>query len=487
MQKKIFIHTYLVMASICAMTFTACTNSSDVASESAATAPLQLSVLDNATRSAITTTTLPDGCDYGIFVVDSSSLATLSNGNNVGVSYSSQYSKLYNPVLLSDQKDYVYAYYPYSSGQSLKKLTIETNSQTDYLYGMAVDGSKKMTTVNNANPKANILFKHAMARLVFNITQDASDTESNKITRITVEKVPTGYAYDMTTQKLTATTTGSVAADCNITASTTTQPVDLLVLPVSGQDLSIGFYINDKWIYKSLSSVKWAMGQQYTYTVNISNDKMVISDPTITPRTNYDESSINMNGEVNLAIGGTVGNAVDLGLSVKWADHNVGATKPEDYGGLYGWGDPTGLKTTSTDSEYPSSEKYASICSTDFDIAHIQWKGNWRLPTMSELDELHANCTFKWTTRNGIYGMLVTSNKAGYTGNSIFLPAAGYRSNLQISSRDSGRYWSGTSYNVSSLEPIFSYATTFTSNFYNLSWTYGNHGNGLSVRPVCNK
>lgn len=487
MKKKIFINAYFVMASVCAMTFTACTNSTDVEGESADTVPLQLSVLDNTTRSStITSETLPDGSNYGIFVADSSSATLL--GDNVSVSYSGSKSSVSSNILLSDKKDYVYAYYPYNSGQSLNKLTIKTNSQIDYLYGMAVDGAKNMATVNKSNPKANILFKHAMARLVFNITQDASYTETNNITSISVGNVPTGYVYDMTSQKLTQTTTGTVNATCNLTASTTSQTVKMLVLPVLNLDLKIGFCINNNWIYKSLSSVKWVMGQQYTYTVNISNDKLVISEPTITPRTNYDQSSIGMNGEVNLAIGGTVGNTVDLGLSVKWADHNVGATKPEDYGGLYGWGDPTGLETTSVDSEYPSSGKYASICSTDFDIAHVQWKGDWRLPTKNELDELHANCTFKWTTRNDIYGMLVTSNKFGYTGNSIFLPAAGYRTNLQIMSQgSSGRYWSGTSYYVSTQQPILSYATVFNSDFYNLSWTYGNHGCGLSVRPVCNK
>lgn len=117
---------------------------------------------------------------------------------------------------------------------------------------------------------------------------------------ISVEKVPTGYTYDMTTQKLAATASGSVTVNCNITASTSTQSADMLVLPVSNYDLTIGFNINGTWTYKSLSSVKWGMGQQYTYTVNISNDKLDISEPTITPRTNYDEPPIGISGEVGV-------------------------------------------------------------------------------------------------------------------------------------------------------------------------------------------
>lgn len=72
---------------------------------------------------------------------------------------------------------------------------------------------------------------------------------------------------------------------------------------------------------------------------------------------------------------------IDLGLSVKWASWNVGASSPEDYGGLYGWADPTGNNTSTNNTDYPNNNPPSNICGTNYDIAHIKWGENWRLPT----------------------------------------------------------------------------------------------------------
>ena len=58
-------------------------------------------------------------------------------------------------------------------------------------------------------------------------------------------------------------------------------------------------------------------------------------------------------------------------------------------------------------------------------MAHVRWGGDWRIPTKEELEELLNNCTWTWTSLNGVNGYQVTSNKSGYTDRSIFLPAAG--------------------------------------------------------------
>lgn len=99
---------------------------------------------------------------------------------------------------------------------------------------------------------------------------------------------------------------------------------------------------------------------------------------------------------------------VDLGLSVKWATHNVGATKPEEYGDYYAWGETENLNS-----------------------------GRWRVPTNDEINELLDNC--KWTLASviGVTGFLVTSKKTGYTDRSIFLPC------LVNFDEDHG-YWSST-------------------------------------------
>jgi hypothetical protein len=169
--------------------------------------------------------------------------------------------------------------------------------------------------------------------------------------------------------------------------------------------------------------------------------------------------------------------AVDLGLSVKWASCNVGATKPEEYGGYYGWADPTGTKTSTNVDDYPSANPPSEISGTEYDIARAKWGGNWRLPTQADVQELISSCTWTLTTQNGVNGYKVT----GTNGNSIFLPAAGYRDGTGLYGVGTyGSYWSGT------------LCGSIATNAYNLG--FGNGGShvvsnfdrdfGFTVRPV---
>ena len=114
---------------------------------------------------------------------------------------------------------------------------------------------------------------------------------------------------------------------------------------------------------------------------------------------------------------------VDLGLSVKWATCNVGASQPHGYGNYYAWGE------TTTKSEYTedNSRTYGANMSdisgkSSYDAARANWGGSWRLPTKREMEELENKCTWTWTSQSGVKGYRVT----GPNGNSIFLPAAGY-------------------------------------------------------------
>lgn len=114
---------------------------------------------------------------------------------------------------------------------------------------------------------------------------------------------------------------------------------------------------------------------------------------------------------------------VDMGGSVGWASMNVGASQPQDPGGYYAWGDPTGLITTVTRSDLPTD--YYSICESEYDIARVVSGGSWRMPTFEEAQELIDNCRWNWTTWQGTQGFIVHSDE---TGNNIFLPAQGYMS-----------------------------------------------------------
>lgn len=166
--------------------------------------------------------------------------------------------------------------------------------------------------------------------------------------------------------------------------------------------------------------------------------------------------------------------AVDLGLSVKWASCNVGATKPEECGGLYGLTDPTGTNSSGNYHDYPWGN---NISGTEYDIARAKWGGSWRLPTNEECKELNEKCKWTWTIYNGVKGMKVT----GPNGNSIFLPAAGNNDGTGVKcAGTAGYYWSGT---VLEFFRIADYGIDFSSKGSHDFNGWG-RGYGLSVRPV---
>ena len=133
--------------------------------------------------------------------------------------------------------------------------------------------------------------------------------------------------------------------------------------------------------------------------------------------------------------------AVDLGLSVKWCDTNLGASKESGFGCYVGWSDPSGELKVADIKHYPSATPPQCICNTEYDMALAVAGKDWRMPTKKEFDELQNLCKWSWfTTADGVSGCKVT----GRNGNSIFLPAAGFRTEETEKSQNmSGHYWSG--------------------------------------------
>lgn len=172
--------------------------------------------------------------------------------------------------------------------------------------------------------------------------------------------------------------------------------------------------------------------------------------------------------------------SVDLGLSVRWAAFNIGATKPEEVGDLYAWGETSTKKSyTETAYAYYKNEQYeyigVNICGTKYDVARTAWGGLWRLPTRSEVAELTNKCTWTPETLNGVKGYRVK----GVNGNSIFLPAAGYQDGTERKEVGTGGfYWSGSlNRNMTS--------SAYNINFrgYDAEWT-ASRAYGFSVRAV---
>ena len=188
---------------------------------------------------------------------------------------------------------------------------------------------------------------------------------------------------------------------------------------------------------------------------------------------------------------------VDLGLSVKWATCNVGASSPGGYGDYFAWGETSPKSSYTwenlkyrvsgdsydnvTFSKYVATSKYGTVdnCTRlelSDDAARQQWGGSWRMPTSAEFDELVDKCQWNWTTEGGHRGYKVT----GPNGRSIFLPAAGCRYGSSLSSAgEDGHYWSsslGTSYSNNADNLYFSGSGHGVNNYYRYY--------GQSVRPV---
>ena len=180
---------------------------------------------------------------------------------------------------------------------------------------------------------------------------------------------------------------------------------------------------------------------------------------------------------------------VDLGLSVKWATCNVGATSPGDYGDYYAWGEisPKSRYDWSNcfdclDSKgkrwgvYKQGSIYQIIPTSSHDPARQNWGGSWRMPTESEIKELKDKCIWKWSVRDGHDGYLVI----GPNGKSIFLPAGGYKDGTGFKYVGKyGGYWSSS---LSTSNSCRSRSLCFSDGHYNVYNIYRRYGQ--SVRPV---
>ena len=179
--------------------------------------------------------------------------------------------------------------------------------------------------------------------------------------------------------------------------------------------------------------------------------------------------------------------AVDLGLSVLWADCNIGATMQMPQGRLYGWGDPTGKKTSQKTLDYINYTTWGEmvtprdISGTDYDISVQQWNNNWKMPKREHWKELVDNC--KWTRekRNNMDGYRVE----GPNGNSIFLPFTGARFGTETTYNNSGYYWTSELVNNDADCAYYYYFDMEKPN--DIVSTRQNVYIGLAVRPICDK
>ncbi len=326
---------------------------------------------------------------------------------------------------------------------------------------------------SKTNSKATITFSYpGAANVMVDVIRSASSF-------ISVSK--TDWAYEYNSQ--------NVSIPCT------------LANPLAGASVAAELITPVSWI-KGLSTD----GSSVKFSIDANNDLSVSS------RMASIKLSANRCQDVILNITQMGKNyAVDLGLSVKWAACNLGATSREEYGGYYQWAGTKDVTSTSiylvmSNCPYHTGSSYSSgwtkyipsgkssywsgsgspdnktVLDAEDDVAQVKLGGKWRMPTREEWDELRntSNCSWTWTSINGIDGYKVQSKKPGYTGNWIFLPAAGYRNYDSLSGVGyNGDYWSSS---LSADSPNGAYGLYFNSNY--VSTPSNNRFFGKSVRPV---
>lgn len=350
-------------------------------------------------------------------------------------------------------------------------------------------------------------FSHLMSKVLITIAlSEEYEGEENPITSIAVRgTVPTrSYTAGRGWSDISATTVDIIPLENVYTAPTPSQPqaiaeYEALLVPqeIAARGFVVSFCIGSRK-FKWTAPTNTILESGCLYTLNISGGKNKATMGGISVRDwNYialeggdaeeveeDENDIENENTPSTAPEGA--QAIDLGLSVFWASCNVGAESPEGYGDYFAWGE------TSSKSDYSSSTNVTyglsnselesrGIIRSDgnltaaYDAATTNWGGTWRMPTLIEMQELLDDCTWVWTSMNGVNGHKVT----GPNGNFIFLPAAGFRRGTSLNSVGaSGFYWSAAPYNNSDN----AYGLYFYSDYYG-SYYY-ERNSGRVVRPV---
>lgn len=448
---------------------------------------------------------------------------------NLKAIYGNGWSMTDAPVM-ENNKAKLYAYYPFTDSYNVQTLKSGSNhtgwtysyfhsipiditpyphgdGQQDYLWGESSD------SVNCDNPHARIQFKHVLPRITFKVTKGDECADDEIYVRQAFLKAADESKHVIGTKGNLSIFSGQATMDANQETTTLfngyTAPIQIYTKEVTGEVRTFDFLVfpvtfNKGDVILSIETYKgqngkletyditlpaatWEAGKQYTYpvVVNMDGEQQQESKPG-------EKVYMGFNG--------------DNGKPLYWSSWNLGAKKIEDYGGLYGWGDPTGehkehcyeykkddpyymTDKTKCLSFYGGSSPTNNISGVwDYDTAKRLWGGNWRIPTQNEFNLLKSNCTYVWTTLNNVYGMKFTSKT---NGNSIFLPYAPSRYGNYLYYAEwntvSGTYYQGSDYwssNLNTDDVTRAHMFDFGNN--NSCWIAKGSERyaGLPIRPV---
>lgn len=442
---------------------------------------LQIQTAITGTRAVVTGTSFQEGDNISVIVPGNDNLSIRTVLQNEKWSLS-------EAVALTDAETYVYATYPYNEEIVVKTVTANGmamwtyqqdidisyhagNGQNDYMYGVSAE------TVSMSNPTAYIEFKHALARITLSLSKGADDVGNGVVSKVVLQNrsandtdavIHTSGTFIVNTYtqkgyisaKHDITAKIEVPTECTLSTSSP-QAIDLLVIPTTiNEDAEIILTIDGSPYSFTLPAATWEAGEQYTYPITVHRQTLI--SPTVTPG---EKVYMGFNG--------------DNGQPLYWSSYNLGATSPEDYGGLYGWADPTGEKKSTDLNDYPSANPPTDISGTEYDIARQMWGGNWKIPSNNEMWGLLAYSTEEWTTLNGVQGVKYTSD---INGNSIFIPIAPVRTGESIVQGTKSYYWLNTlNQDDNSLAATFHIDT-----YWENDWPTAGEKRylGLPIRPV---
>ena len=171
---------------------------------------------------------------------------------------------------------------------------------------------------------------------------------------------------------------------------------------------------------------------------------------------------------------------LDFGLSVRWADRNMGAASPKDPGRLIGWGDTTLTNYSKKQQYFPVENHSGDISKTQYDVAAVKWDDKWHMPTAEEIQELINACEWTWVNDAendsvGVLGSLTTDKTK-----TIFFPVTGKRKGDTAAEETlKGFYWTG-SIGTSDAARAYTFSAEAATPVFNNYLRYI----GLAIRPV---
>lgn len=364
-------------------------NNNDIEETSSDQVSLQISMKDCLTRSVITSSSLPEDSELGIFVADESNSVSYANVNGV---VKSDYCLLSTNIPLGSDKRYVYAYYPYSSSNTTATaipFTV-TSSQTDYLMGYSDDGNGLQDYVDSSKPTANMMLQHALARVTLRIKKSADNTNSGQLSAVALDSVAIAGSVNLLRQISTGTTIGRMSISTGISLSASEESaVDVLVAPTSSLTYTTLLMTVDGATYSvnipTSKVTEWEAGKQYVYSVEVGENANVrISNPDIVTWSN------NMQEEI----------VITKALQIRTA---IEGTRSVVTGSSFAEGDELGLFAYNANGEPYDSVNVCSNVQTTLD--NSIWKCSPKIKLTSE--------------KATIYGYYPYQGNAIISGNSI--------------------------------------------------------------------